>query len=148
MFGISMTGCDNSGDEVKDVPVAVKTAFDVIYPEGVHERWEREKDFYKAEFSRYGVASEAWFTSEGRWVRTETDFYGTLPQPVTDYIAAHYSGYAIDDCDLVEMLDLDYFDIRRCFVIRNSNNTTHKKQFGSGVGLRCRFRFFCGSTVF
>ncbi len=111
MFGISMTGCDNSGDEVKDVPVAVKTAFDVIYPEGVHERWEREKDFYKAEFSRYGVASEAWFTSEGRWVRTETDFYGTLPQPVTDYIAAHYSGYAIDDCDLGEMLDLDYFDI-------------------------------------
>jgi hypothetical protein len=56
----------------KDVPLAVIYAFKAKYPDGKVQRWELEKEgLWEVYFKDYGKAREAFFRTDGAFVRVE-----------------------------------------------------------------------------
>lgn len=110
----ALTSCSDDDDDLtlSNVPSAVQAQFANLYP-SASVRWEREGQYYKAEFLNNMASSEAWFTSDGTWVRTETDFSRTLPEAVQTYITTNYAGYTIDydDIEWVETPSGNYYYI-------------------------------------
>ena len=99
LFNVS---CD---DDVtpSDVPAAVMTKFQQMYP-GITAKWEKDKNGQlKAEFYSDYHEMEVWFQKDGTWVMTKKDIsVSELPKKVLDYLTANYTGVEIDDADWVE----------------------------------------------
>ena len=112
---LCFTSCDNDDDDLFNVPSLVESLFMKQFPNASNVSWEKEqlesKSYLKAEFKQNGVEKEAWYTEDGTWVKTETDFNGTLPAAVTQYLTAHYAGYKTDDVDFVETLTQNFYKI-------------------------------------
>jgi len=103
--------CDDDNDLSK-APAAVEAVFNRLYPNATVKEWEKEGNYIKADFRNGQQDSEAWFLSDGTWVRTETDILpGNLPQAVQEYVTTHYPGYWIDDAELVEMPTGNYYKL-------------------------------------
>ena len=98
-------GFNANGQEMreKDVPTSILTHFKKKYPDSyVYEwEWKRKKLKYKAEFIQKGKKYEAYYTSEGNWLYTETDLEPhELPQAVLDAISqSAHAGWEIDDVE-------------------------------------------------
>ncbi|MBP3228769.1 MAG: PepSY-like domain-containing protein [Bacteroidaceae bacterium] len=113
LSAISFTACSDDDDDVKtsDVPQAVMTAFQAKFPAAA-AKWEREGGLLKAEFINAGRETDAFFTTDGTWVRTETDLFPTdLPETVRTYLAANYPDWAIDDADLIETPESTWYRV-------------------------------------
>ena len=106
-----MTACDDDEDiRAGDVPTAVQRMFEEKYP-GTRATWEKDKGNYKAEFRLDGREANAWF-SDAKWIGTEIDLLESdLPVAVKDYVAANHAGYRIDDVDLVQTPDREYYKL-------------------------------------
>ena len=106
------TACSDDDDNfsVNDVPAKVTETFNAKYPDTT-AHWEKERGKIKAEFVVNGQETEAWFDKDGTWIGTETNFRGTLPEAVQNYINANYDGYTVDDVDWIETPTVNYFDI-------------------------------------
>ncbi|MDO4930065.1 MAG: PepSY-like domain-containing protein [Bacteroidales bacterium] len=108
--GFLLQSCDDDDDNVI-APTAVSTTFSSLYPSATVLEWEIEGSYYKAEFYNNTTLAEAWFTSDGTWVRTETDYIGTLPEAIQTYISTNYAGYYIEDQEYVETPTSTYYHI-------------------------------------
>lgn len=108
---LTLQSCSDDNDEVKNVPETVKSAFAQKYPETAVREWDKKSGMYVAEFRNENSEAEAWFTSSGSWLKTETDYVGALPEAVKDYITANYPTATIDDTDLIETATDRYFKI-------------------------------------
>jgi hypothetical protein len=110
---LTFVSCDDDDDDKNFdfVTEAVHQAFQNLYPQVQPYEWEIEGPYVKAEFYKDQVHSEAYFTPEGTWVRTETDFRGQLPEVVTTYLETNHPGYTIDDVDWVETPTSNYYEI-------------------------------------
>lgn len=103
----AFTGCDNDDDApVYKVPEAVRESFRSMYGNEKNAEWEVESPYFVAEFNYNGFSTEAWYTSDGSWAMTETD-YGMqttyLPMAVQNsFNQSNYSSYTIDDVSLYE----------------------------------------------
>lgn len=105
------TSCDiDIDDPQKNVPQESLQMVKSKYPD-TWVKWEREGFRYKAELNFGGVDVELWFSSNGQWIRTETDYKGPLPEAVKSYIDTNYSGYHIEDVDIVETPDQTFYEI-------------------------------------
>ena len=98
-------------DNQAKVPADVLKSFQEKYPNVTVKSWEKEGHLLKAEFYTGKVETEVWFTYNGTWVKTETDFYGELPKPINDYLAAQYAGYRVEDVNFVETPEKNYYEI-------------------------------------
>ncbi len=108
---LTLQSCGDD-DDVTTAPAAVTAAFSAKYPSVAVSGWEVEGNTYKAEFtSAKGAEAEAWFAADGTWLRTETDYFDALPEPVNTYIDTTYPGYYVDDKDWVETPTKSYFDL-------------------------------------
>lgn len=87
------------------------TTFSALYPDTPVNKWEKEGPYLKAEFIKDGTPAEAYFNADGEWVRTETDFRGTLPEAVMNYLNANYATHVIDEVDWVETPTQNYYEI-------------------------------------
>ena len=130
----AFTSCDNDDDDdITAPPTAVVEAFSKQYP-NITAKWENERGQLKAEFwTTDGRQAEAWYSTDGTWTRTETDYkQNELPQAVADYIATTYPGYHYEDIELVETPAGKYFDIEveqgdnDIHVLVNEDGTLHK----------------------
>ncbi len=106
LFNVS---CD---DDVtpSDVPAAVMTKFQQMYPD-ITAKWEKDKNGQlKAEFYSDYHEMEVWFQKDGTWVMTKKDIsVNELPKTVLDYLTANYRGVEIDDADWVETPTEKYY---------------------------------------
>ena len=109
LAAFSLQSCDDDDDQWITPPDVVTRAFQDKYPGETPYEWEIDYGYYKAEYRSGNVNYEAWFQPDGTWVRTECDYYGTLPQPVQDYLAANYAGYRTEDVEWVETPQGNYF---------------------------------------
>ena len=66
---------------------------------------------FAAESTYNNSEAEAWFTTDGTWVRTEVDYRGSLPTAVEQYINENYPTAIIDDVDLIEVPTGKYYEI-------------------------------------
>lgn len=106
LFNVS---CD---DDVtpSDVPAAVMTKFQQMFP-NITAKWEKDKNGQlKAEFYSDYHEMEVWFQKDGTWVMTKKDIsVSELPKTVLDYLTANYTGVEIDDADWVETPTEKYY---------------------------------------
>ena len=100
-----LAACDDDDDKI-NVPTKYKTAFTDLYPNATRVSWEREGQFYVADFWRqeYNAESEAWFNPDAVWKMTVTDlYYNRLPEAVQQgFQASEYATWSVDDSDMVE----------------------------------------------
>ena len=92
---------DDSGES--ELPQAVFNNFRSIYPEARIKEWEWEKKemLYEVEFIMNGESYEAFFTSDGKWIRTEREIKKSeLPQAVKEsFSQSEFSKWKIDDIE-------------------------------------------------
>ncbi len=97
--------CDDDDDKI-NVPGQYKTAFEALYPDATRVSWEREGQFYVADFWRqeYYAEAEAWFNQETVWKMTVTELsYNQIPELVRQgFQASEYSTWRVDDSDMIE----------------------------------------------
>lgn len=101
--------CDDDVAE-SDVPQAVMTTFQQMFP-NTTAQWEKEKNGQlKAEFYYNYHEIEAWFQKDGTWTMTKKELsVSELPQAVLDYVSTNYSGLKIDDAHWVETPTEKYY---------------------------------------
>ena len=104
MFSISMA-TNNT-----EIPKAVKEAFSKKYPTAEKVEWddaESDAAEYEVEFKLKGNKSTAKFKADGSWLETETKIKKSdLPQAVKTAITAQFTGYDLDEVELVETPEL------------------------------------------
>lgn len=99
--GQSQGGAQNSKNQIPD---AVRTAFTAQYPTAIEVEWEIKGGKYNVEFRLGANEVEAWYNTDGGWIRSETELYASqLPQAVSAYVVSNYPSFQIDDCSFVEM---------------------------------------------
>lgn len=104
LCSLSLTACSDDDDDDNVTPsTTVQEAFEALYPDVTVQEWELEGTYYVADFRLDGASSEAWFTADGEWVKTETDVtYASLPDAVKATLSEQYASYTIDDIEYVE----------------------------------------------
>lgn len=93
------TACSND----REVPNAVKKTFNEKYPNATHIDWEQEDDAeWEAEFKLEKTEYSAKFTTEGKWIETESEIkVKLLPQTVLSAIAEKFPNYEIEEAELI-----------------------------------------------
>lgn len=103
----SLSACDSDDDiSSSSVPTAVRTTFTKMYPSAKSTSWDKDGQYYVADFSNKGFDLDAWYTKDGTWSMTETD-YGSitsyLPMAVQDaFNNSQYADWIVDDAELYE----------------------------------------------
>jgi uncharacterized membrane protein YkoI len=88
----------------KDLPVAVKTAFNTKFPGAANVKWGKENaKEYEAEFKFNNNDVSANFLTTGEWVETETVLAAAdIPATITSAIKMKYPGASITKGEKLE----------------------------------------------
>lgn len=82
----------------KEIPEAVKTEFQKMYPTAKEVKWDIEKELYEASFDLNKIDHSVLFDSAGNIKETEVEIeLSTLPNGVLDYVKAHYASKAVKE---------------------------------------------------
>lgn len=103
-IGLFGSGCSDDDDlSVNNVPQPVRETMDEMFPGVYSVTWEQVPPYYVSEFMRTGFETEAWFSADGTWAMTQTDYntnISYLPAPVQEAFAQSvYSQWIVDDVD-------------------------------------------------
>ena len=81
--------------------------FAAMFPDAWDVEWENERGLLKVEFRQGYHEKEAWFRTDGTWVRTVTDLkLSEVPSAVLSSVKTRTgSGWKIEDIDLVEQAE-------------------------------------------
>ena len=81
-----------------EVPSSVKTTFSTLYPNTKVEKWEKEKDNYKAKFDQKKAEMCIVIDPNGKLLKTKTKIdHSLLPEAAKDYILKNYAGKKISE---------------------------------------------------
>ncbi len=100
----TMTGIAVAQDlKEKDVPAAVKTAFNKKYPDTKKVSWEREKGNFEANWGgKSGEDSSVVFAPSANFVEIVVAIpVNQLPAGVSSYVSKHYQGAKIAEAGKV-----------------------------------------------
>lgn len=111
-MGVVMAGfavaCSDDDDEVpiSQVPAAVTMSFNEMFPNAKGVEWDRYSPYFVADFDVNTFDTDAWFTPDGTWAMTETD-YGSLvtmlPEEMQNtFNASDYADWIVDDVQLYQ----------------------------------------------
>lgn len=102
------TSCDDNDDKWTPDQHIV-SALDSKYPGISKVDWDKEQNYYVADFRYENIEREAWFSEGGEWVMTESDItYEMLPQAVkTSFEASEYNSWRKEDIDMLERLNTE-----------------------------------------
>ncbi len=107
-----LTSCSDDNDPTT-TPTAVTTMLAQKYPNATNVDWEIKGIYYVADCWSNGYELEVWFTSDGKWCMTETDYrtsLSSLPTAVQSaFNSSSYASWTIDDIDLYERTDITFY---------------------------------------
>lgn len=82
----------------KDIPVAVKSAFQKAHPDAKEVKWEKEAGNYEAEFEQNKTEQSVLIDVQGTILETEIEIaVSELPQAARDYVSQHYKGQTVKE---------------------------------------------------
>ena len=108
---ISLTSC---GQEIpaSKVPSVVQNTIQSKFTGAVDVEWEKEKDFYEAEFKVATVEYKAHIDGAGKLMAYKTDIKeNEMPGAVTTAISTGHPGYKIDDVEKLEKDGITYYQV-------------------------------------
>lgn len=104
-IGCVSVGCSDDNDDISasKVPQAVRDTMSKMFPDVRTASWEQVPPYYVSDFTNSGFDTEAWFSADGSWAMTETDYKANtsyLPAAVQEAFAkSQYSKWVVDDVD-------------------------------------------------
>jgi hypothetical protein len=85
-----------------EVPKVVTESFANNFPGTKAKEWEKEKDFYEAEFNLNKTETSASFKADGTLLETETEIAtNALPKAIADYVTKNYVGYKFSEASKI-----------------------------------------------
>lgn len=82
----------------KELPAAVRSSFQQVYPEVKKATWAKEDDYFEAEFAVKGQETSATFGTDGRLLVAETEIsYADLPATVQAALSARHKGAKVKE---------------------------------------------------
>lgn len=115
LLGIfSFASCsDDDDNNPGTIPSGVEQAMQTQFPNATNIKWEKKGVYLVADFDESRLDKEAWFTRDGEWKMTETD-YGKdlfyLPADVEKAFATgEYGTWTVDDVKLYERSDKTFY---------------------------------------
>lgn len=82
----------------KEVPQAIKTAFQKAYPTAREIKWEKENGNYEAEFDYNKNEYSVLYDANGQLLETEMEIeINQLPPAAVKYVEEHYKGQKIKE---------------------------------------------------
>ncbi|HEY4798270.1 MAG TPA: PepSY-like domain-containing protein [Bacteroidia bacterium] len=89
LMGIVSLSASAAGET--EVPAAVKSSFQKLYPKAEKVKWGKEDVNYEAEFKQNGTEMSCLFDKDGKLLETETEIeISALPKAVSDYVTKNY----------------------------------------------------------
>lgn len=116
---VSLASCSDD-DEYKDikptnVPTSVASQFSQMYPAAKYVEWEVYGQYYVADFKHNNLDLDAWFSPDGRWLMTETDYNNSVASlPVlmqNAFQQSQYAGWFVEDVSLYEKPENSFCEI-------------------------------------
>lgn len=101
---------DENNTNLAGIPAEAQATVSAQYP-NTRAHWETQNSMYKATLHNGNKEVEMWFDLTGAWQRTETDYHGTVPAAIQEYIALHHGGYVIDEIDLVSTVWGEFYEV-------------------------------------
>lgn len=107
VLGLALgTSCEKE-DDLRRVDRELSEALNARFPEAVWVEWEKNRDFYVAEFHDAGTEVKVWYTGDAQWCMTERDLgrdAASLPEVVKEAFgtSAYASAWRVDDIDKYE----------------------------------------------
>ena len=108
LAGFAFTSCDDSDDNYTPDEKIVNVLYEK-YPNAQLVDWELQHDHYVADFYDNNIEKEAWITTKGEWVMTESDIlFNNLPDAVqTAFNESEYKDWRVDDVDMLERIEME-----------------------------------------
>ncbi len=99
LFTLFLVSCKPSEPETKiEVPAAVLSKFNSMYPDVKKVKWEKEDTRYVADFDLHGVETEILFFEDGNLFMTESEIpVSELPILVRRYFEQNMPGKKISE---------------------------------------------------
>jgi uncharacterized protein YecA (UPF0149 family) len=99
-------GVANAQSKKETVPSPVKEKFATMYPNATKVSWEKEGDYYEAEFDNNKVETSVVFDATGKHIETEIEIaVSELPQAARDYVAQNMAGKKIKEAAKITAAD-------------------------------------------
>lgn len=83
--------------------------FKTMYPHARSIKWKMDKGYHVVEFRDAGHDKYAWYSVNGIWLLTETEYKRKAPAVIKDAVGKVDSGWHINNVSLVEVKDKDSF---------------------------------------
>jgi hypothetical protein len=98
----------------KDVPQAVKTAFNQKFSDATKVKWENEdENEWEAEFKMSGKEYSANFDSKGKWLETEYEIKKSeIPEAVKKTVKNEFGKYEMEEAEVSENADGTFYEIK------------------------------------
>ena len=98
---MSLAAC---GQNAKDLPTKVKTAFEQKFPGAQKVKWGKENATeWEAEFTLNSKEYSANFNADGHWIETEYEIgEKEIPAAVTKTLSEEFSGYKLVESEISE----------------------------------------------
>ena len=103
LAGFAFTSCEDSDDNYTPDEKIVNVLYEK-YPNAQRVDWELQHDHYVADFYDNNIEKEAWITTKGEWVMTESDIlFNNLPDAVqTAFNESEYNEWLYTTWDVRE----------------------------------------------
>ena len=107
------TSCGtDEGISINEIPTDVVDDFDSRHANSSGIKWEKEGNYYEAEFTENGVEKEIVYDLDGNWVQTECEIsLDDVPQAANDYIAANYPEAKIEEAESINRAEGDFVEV-------------------------------------
>lgn len=102
---IGNTGCGQKLNE-NEIPAAVRSAMQSLYPDVKKTDWEMENNYYEAEFTQSKTEVSVLFSENGAVYQTETEIQiSELPPAVQTYLQQEVLGEKIKEAAKIVFAD-------------------------------------------
>lgn len=105
-LGVSSCSDDDDNVPASSVPTVVTSTFKEMFPRATGVEWEQNQQYYVADFNVNTFDTEAWYSANGTWAMTVTDYdsmVSMLPLEVSQaFNDSQYSAWIVDDAKYYE----------------------------------------------